>query len=125
MGGWAVRAAAILALLLTAEPPNRLTAQGVLSQFSYDNLRFSGIQVDLGVLGATDLTGATVGGIRVDYGRIAPKVRLLLGVSYFHSQFDNQAPDRFPPPLHTILNPSPPPTINLSPLTFTHIIPYV
>src|SRR5258706_8522512 len=71
----------LVLFLLSNIPTVQLSAQGVLSQFSYDNLRFSGIQVDLGVLGATELTGATVGGIRVDYGRIAPKVRLLLGVN--------------------------------------------
>src|ERR1051326_2738024 len=56
----------------SAEPPTRLAAQGVLNQFSYDNLRLSGIQVDGGILGASELTGTTVGGVRVDYGRIAP-----------------------------------------------------
>ncbi|HMG18886.1 MAG TPA: hypothetical protein VK573_09190, partial [Gemmatimonadales bacterium] len=65
-----------------------------MNQFSYENLRFSGIQLDVGVLGASGLTGATVGGLRVDYGRIAPRVRLLLGLSYFRSQFDPQARDR-------------------------------
>ncbi len=122
MGGWAVRIAAILALLLTAEPPNRLTAQGVLNQFSYDNLRFSGIQADLGVLGASELTGATVGGLRVDYGRIAPRVRLLLGLSYFHSQLDQQARDRFERRLDSIVNPSTPDSINLGRISVSDII---
>jgi opacity protein-like surface antigen len=66
-----------------------------LNQFSYDNLRFSGIQADLGILGASHLTGAIVGGLRVDYGRIAPRVRLLLGISYFRSQFDQETRTRF------------------------------
>jgi hypothetical protein len=83
------------ALLLTAYPPNRLTAQGVLNQFSYDNLRFSGIQVDAGPLGSSELTGAIAAGLRLDYGMIAPHVRVLLGLSYFRSQFDNQARARF------------------------------
>src|SRR5882724_11049378 len=90
MGGWAVRKVAVLVILLSAHPPIRLSAQGVLNQFSYDNLRLSGIQLDAGLLGASDLTGSTVGGLRLDYGRIAPKVRLLLGLSYFHSRFDQQ-----------------------------------
>src|SRR6266545_8413383 len=104
MGGWAVRTAVVLVLLLTAEPPNRLTAQGVLNQFSYDNLRLSGLQLDAGLLGASDLTGSTVGGLRLDYGRIAPKVRLLLGLSYFHSRFDQRAIDRFERRLDSIVN---------------------
>jgi hypothetical protein len=84
-----------LIVLLSVLPSFRLSAQGALNQFSYDNLRLSGIQLDLGVLGASQLTGAVVGGLRLDYGRIAPNVRLLLGVSYFRSQFDREARNRF------------------------------
>src|SRR3979411_2189129 len=54
LGGWAVRSGVFLALLLTAEPPKRLAAQGVLNSFSYDNLRLSGIQLDVGLIGASD-----------------------------------------------------------------------
>ena len=82
-------------LLLTAVPPARLSAQGVLNQFSYDNLRFSGIQVDAGPIGSSELTGAVVGGLRIDYGMIAPRVRVLLGLSYFRSEFDGEARTRF------------------------------
>ena len=109
-------------MLLSGHPTIRLSAQNVLNQFSYDNLRLSGIQFDLGVLGATELTGASVGGIRVDYGRIAPKVRLLLGVSYFHSQFDNQARDRFERRLDSIVNPSTPDNINLGRIALSDLI---
>ncbi|MGH7531419.1 MAG: hypothetical protein ACREMN_13625 [Gemmatimonadales bacterium] len=80
---------------LAAGPAGRLSAQGVLNQFSYDNLRPSAIQVDLGVLGSSQLKGALAGGVRVDYGRIAPRVRVLLGVSYFRSEFDREARTRF------------------------------
>jgi hypothetical protein len=82
-------------LLLAALPVFRLSAQGVLSQFSYDNLRLTGIQADLGPLGSSELTGAIAGGLRLDYGFIAPKVRVLLGLSYFRSEFDNEARARF------------------------------
>jgi hypothetical protein len=85
----------VVAVLLTGYPPNRLTAQGVLNQFSYDNLRFSGIQIDAGPLGSSELTGTIAAGLRIDYGMIAPRVRVLLGLSYFRSQFDNQARARF------------------------------
>jgi hypothetical protein len=83
------------AVLLAVWPSGRLAAQSVLNQFSYDNLRLSGIQADLGVLGASELTGTIVGGLRVDYGRIAPHVRVMLGISYFRSQFDQEARTRF------------------------------
>ena len=110
-------------LVLSASPPARLSAQGVLNQFSYDNLRFSGIQLDVGVLGASELTGATVGGLRVDYGRIAPRVRLLLGVSYFRSQFDQQSRNRFEQRLDSIIiDPSGDDSINVGRISLSDIV---
>lgn len=91
-------------LLSVARPPDCLLAQGVLNQFSYDNLRLSGIQVDLGPLGASELKGAIVGGVRLDYGLIAPRVRVLLGLSYFRSEFDNDARTRFENRIRTLVN---------------------
>lgn len=109
-------------LLLAVGPSGRLAAQGVLNQFSYDNLRFSGIQLDVGVLGASELTGATVSGLRVDYGRIAPKVRLLLGLSYFHSHFDQQAIQRFERRLDSDVNPGTPDNINLGRISLSDVV---
>src|SRR6266496_6542958 len=40
------RAVGLLALLLSVSPPVRLSAQGLLSQFSYDNLKPSALQLD-------------------------------------------------------------------------------
>ncbi len=108
--------------LLSNIPTVQLSAQGVLNQFSYDNLRFSGLQVDAGLLGASDLRGATVAGLRVDYGRIAPRVRLLLGLSYFHSQFDQQARVRFERRLDSIVNPGTADSINLGRIALADII---
>src|SRR6267378_1385182 len=112
----------VVIFFLSIIPSCQLSAQGVLNQFSYDNLRFSGIQLDVGVLGASDLTGATVGGLRVDYGRIAPKVRLLLGLSYFHSRFDQQAITRFERRLDSIVNPATHDSINLGRISLSDII---
>jgi hypothetical protein len=113
----------VVVLLLSIIPTFQLSAQGVLNQFSYENLRFSGIQLDLGVLGASELTGATVGGLRVDYGRIAPRVRLLLGVSYFSSQFDQQARNRFEQRLESIIiDPSGDDSINVGRIRLSDIV---
>lgn len=92
LDGWTVRLAAAL---LAVYPSNRLVGQVDLNQFSYDNLRLSGIQIDLGPIGSSQLRGAVTGGVRLDYGRIAPNVRVLLGLSYFRSEFDNAARARF------------------------------
>jgi hypothetical protein len=122
MGGWAVRKVAVLVILLSGHPAIRLSAQGVLNQFSYENLRLSGIQLDVGVLGASELTGATVAGLRVDYGRIAPRVRLLLGLSYFRSQFDQQARDRFEQRLDSIVNPGTADNIDLGRISLGDLV---
>jgi hypothetical protein len=109
-------------LILAVRPSGGLAGQGVLNQFSYENLRLSGIQIDAGILGASELTGTTVGGIRVDYGRIAPKVRLLFGLSYFRSHFGQAAINRFEQRLDSIVNPSAKDTINLGRITLSDII---
>ena len=118
-----IRFAVLGAALLSVSPTVRLSGQGVLNQFSYENLRFSGIQVDAGLLGASDLIGTTVGGVRVDYGRIAPKVRLLLGLSYFRSEFDQQARDRFVQRLQSIIiDPTHDDTIKIGRVTLSDVI---
>jgi len=110
-------------LVLTASPLARLSGQGVLNQFSYENLHLSGIQLDAGLLGASELTGATVGGVRLDYGRIAPRIRLLLGLSYFHSQFDQASRRRFEQRLDSIIiDPSGDDTISVGRISLNDII---
>jgi hypothetical protein len=112
----------VAALFLSIIPSFHLSAQGVLNQFSYENLRLSGIQLDIGVLGASELRGATVGGVRVDYGRIAPRVRLLLGLSYFRSRFDQQSLRRFEQRLDSIVNPGTNDTINVGRISLGDLI---
>ena len=107
-----MRVGAMALTLLSVGPTVRPSAaQGVLNEFSYDNLRLSGIQLDVGVLGASQLMGTTVGGLRLDYGRIAPKVRLPLGLSYFRSDFDHEALSRFEARLDSFVNPGTPDSV--------------
>ena len=91
-GGLAV---GLAATFLTARPPDRLSAQSVFSQFSYENLKPSALQLDFGPLGGNNIRGALTGGVRMDYGFIAPHVRVLLGVSYFKADFGAEARARF------------------------------
>jgi hypothetical protein len=88
-----LRAAVVGALQLGS--PRGLASQGVLSQFTYDDLRPSGIQLDFGSVATKDLRGALIGGLRLDAGHLAPHVRVLLGVSYTRSRFTGQAVARF------------------------------
>jgi hypothetical protein len=117
------RAVLFAAVLLAVGPSARLAAQGVLNQFSYDNVRLSGIQVDVGVLGSNDLTGAVVGGVRLDYGRIAPRVRLLVGLSYFRSEFDGKARARFEQRIRAfVIDPSGDDTIRVGRIFWSDLI---
>jgi len=109
------------ALLLSAYPANRLTAQGVLSQFSYENIKPSAIEFDLGPLAGTNVRGTLTGGMRLDYGRIAPHVRVLLGLSYFKADFSSAARARFEQRLDSIVNPTRKDTINLGPITWSDV----
>jgi hypothetical protein len=101
MGGVAV---GVLAVLVAAGAAVRLSAQSTLEQFSYDSLRLSGVQLDLGALGSTRLRGAITGGIRVDYGYIAPNVRVLFGLSYFKAQFSAHETQKFAARIAQLVN---------------------
>jgi hypothetical protein len=68
-----------------------LAAQGLLSKFTYDQLRVSGFEFDIGSVATHDLRGAVIGGARMDAGYLAPHVRVLLGASYTRSRFTDRA----------------------------------
>ncbi len=122
LGGWAVSAAVLATLLLSAYPANRLTAQSVLEQFSYDNLKPSALQLDLGPLGGSNIRGALVGGLRLDYGLIAPHVRVLLGLSYYKADFSSEARARFEQRLKSVvIDPTRDDTINLGRITWSDV----
>ena len=119
LGGQAVRVSAVL---LTAYPPIRLSAQSLLEQFSYQNLKPSAIQFDIGPLGGTNVRGALTGGVRMDYGLIAPHIRVLLGVSYFKADFSSTARARFEQRLKSVVvDPAGDDTINLGRVTWSDV----
>lgn len=80
-----------------------LGAQRIFQQFSYDNLRLSAIQFDIGPIGGNNIKGTLAGGVRLDYGFVAPKVRVLLGLSYFRADFSAAARQRFEQRLRSIV----------------------
>jgi hypothetical protein len=102
--------------------PRPLPAQGLLAQFSYENLKPSALQLDLGPLGGNNVRGTLTGGLRLDYGRIAPRVRVLLGVSYFKADFSDAARQRFVQRLRGVVSdPDSNYTINLGPMTWSDV----
>jgi hypothetical protein len=122
LGGWAVSKAASAVLLLSVYPSIRLSAQSLLEQFSYENLKPSAIQFDVGPLGGNNIRGALTGGVRMDYGLITPHIRVLLGVSYFKADFSSTARARFEQRLKSVVvDPTGDDTINLGRITWSDV----
>ena len=112
----------LIVLFLSVSPSVRLSAQGLLSQFSYDNLKPSALQLDVGPLGGNNIRGALTGGMRLDYGLIAPHVRVLLGLSYFKADFGSAARQRFVDRLRSIVHdPDSNYTIDLGSITWSDV----
>lgn len=112
---------AVAVLLLSAGPAVRLSGQGFLSQFSYDNLKPSALQLDFGPLGGNNIRGTVTGGLRLDYGFIAPHVRVLLGLSYYKADFSSDARRRFEQSLDSVVNPGTKDQINLGRITWSDV----
>src|SRR5205809_5059376 len=116
------RAVCLVAILLTVGRPDRLSAQGFLSRFSYDNLKPSALQLDLGPVGGNNIRGTLTGGVRLDYGLIAPRIRLLFGLSYFKADFSSAARARFEQRLRSVvIDPSADDTIRLGRVTWSDV----
>ena len=80
----------VLAILLTAALATPVAAQRPLDRFSYDNLGFHGFWPEIGIVTSDRLEGTVSYGARVDLGQFAPRLRMLLGVSYFRSDFKSE-----------------------------------
>jgi len=116
------RRVVVALIVLSVGPTLRLPAQGVLEQFSYDNLKPSALQLDIGPLGGNNIRGALVGGLRLDYGLIAPHVRVLLGLSYYKADFSSEARARFEQRLKSVvIDPTGDDTIKLGNITWSDV----
>ena len=112
----------MVAVVLAVRPPDRLVGQGVFNQFSSENLKLSAVQIDLGPLGGNNIRGTLSGGVRLDYGLIAPKVRVLLGLSYFHADLSSAALRGYEQGLRRVVNdPDSNYTINLGNVTWSDL----
>lgn len=110
----------LIAGLVAAAP--RARAQTILEQFSYENLRPSAIQVDIGPLGGNNIRGTLTGGARLDYGLVAPRLRVLFGISYFKADFSSTARARFEQQLRgVVIDPTRDDTIRLGRITWSDV----
>jgi len=96
--------AGIKVLLTLLFVPSPATAQGFLDEFSYEGVRFSGIGFAVGGTISNRLETAVTGAARADFGMIAPKVRVLLGVSYFQADFKADEIAKFEQNLRDLVN---------------------
>ena len=91
----------LVCLMLVAAPSAR--AQGYLDQFSYEGLRLSGVGFDFGGVLSNSVTTEPIGGLRVDLGVIAPRLRVVVGGSYFKGDFKPDRIARFEQRLQEVL----------------------
>lgn len=80
----------VLATILVVCCSAPVAAQRPLDRFSYDNLGFHGGWPEIGILTSDRLEGTVSYGVRADLGQFAPRLRMLLGVSYFRSDFKSK-----------------------------------
>jgi len=103
-------------------PPRSLAAQGVLDQFNSEDLRATAIGIDIGTLGGTNIRGTMTGAVRLDFGTVAPNVRVLLGLSYFRADLSSTSLQRFEQRLKEVVHdPSGDDSINLGNITWSDI----
>ena len=92
----------MVVLALCACAPVRLCAQ--FEQFSSENLRLRAVGVDFGFLSGTNVRGTAAGAVRFDIGTVTPRVRVLLGASYFRANVSSVALHRFEQRLRSVVN---------------------
>jgi hypothetical protein len=86
---------AIVTVALLAVLPAALPAQGFFEQFSYEGLRLAGLSVEMGGVVSDRLTAEPSPALRVDYGVLAPRLRVMFGASYFRGEFNQDEITRF------------------------------
>ncbi|GBD31128.1 hypothetical protein HRbin33_00076 [bacterium HR33] len=112
--------AVALAGLVSA--PKSAGGQGILEQFSYEGLRLSGVGLEIGPQGSDRLVTELSGAVRVDYGFIAPNVRVLLGAGYFRAAFEPDEIEKFETRLRGVVNdPTGDFTIDVGEITWTTV----
>lgn len=111
----------LLLLMLTARPPDRLSAQ--FEQFSSENLRLTAVGLDLGVISGTNVRGTGSVAIRFDLGKVSPRVRVMTGLSYSRPNVSSTALHRFEDRLQSVvIDPSGDDTVHLGEILWGDLI---
>ena len=110
-----------LSIALLVAAPTPLAAQSFLEQFSYEGIRLSGVGLEVGVVASNRLTTSVTGALSVDVGLIAPKIRVLLGASYFKADFKDEEIAEFERQLEGVLPDTLDITIDLGTMTWADL----
>ena len=117
---WIAGQALCLVMLVLVARPGRLSAQ--FEQFSSENLRLKAVGFDVGALSGTNIRGTGIGALRFDVGMVSPRVRTLLGLSYFRADMSSEALHRFEDRLKSVvIDPSADDTIRLGPIVWSDL----
>jgi len=65
-------------------------AQSTLEQFTYDSVGFRGIRAGVGAMWSNKVETTAQFGLQIHLGEIAPKLRLMLGASYFKADLTDE-----------------------------------
>ena len=110
----------MVVLVLCVCAPVRLCAQ--FEQFSSENLRLRAAGVEVGVQSGTNVRGTVIGAVRFDVGTVTPRVRVLVGASYFRASMSNVALRRFEQRLKSVvIDPSGDDTIHLGQVRWSDV----
>lgn len=102
--------------------PPALAAQDFLDQFSYEGLGLAGVGIDVGRVASDRLTSEWSLGVRVDYGMIAPRVRVILGASYFKGELASDEIAEFESRLERVVSdPTGDAVIDIGSITWTNL----
>jgi hypothetical protein len=102
--------------------PGPLAAQGFFDEFSYDGLGFAGIGLVVGPIASDRVTTEVSGGLQIDFGMFAPKVRVMFGLNYFKGQLKQSEIDTFQNKLlEVVTDPTGDATIDLGQITWSNL----
>ena len=65
-------------------------AQSALERFTYDSVGFRGIQAGVGAMWSNKVETTVQYGLQIHLGEIAPRLRLMLGASYFKADLTDE-----------------------------------
>jgi hypothetical protein len=99
-----------------------LAAQSFLERFSYEGLGLSGIGGGVGLITSDRLTREVIGNVRIDYGVIAPRVRVLVGAAYFKGLLADDEITKFETSLRRVVtDPTNDATIDIGQITWADL----